>query len=43
MKDSARAAVNAALGEIFADYHAASRAGLVSERESLRHPFYGGE
>lgn len=43
VKDSARAATNAALGEIFADGHAASRSGLVSQRESLRHPFYGGE
>lgn len=43
VKNAARQAMNAALREIVAAEHAEARATLVAARETLRHPFYGGE
>lgn len=43
IKSAARQAMNAALREVLADEHRDARRALVSEREKLRHPFYGGQ
>lgn len=43
IKVASRQAMNAALREIFTNDRESERRDLVAWRESLRHPFYGGE